>query len=847
MADAWLWRIARHRVRVAWYALTVGTVCSRLLTLTALIAAAALAEAAATGPAALTVVADNASGAAVDIVVEGSLAPDAVTGAEVGVTSYATQFSCAAGTGPCGTVSGLHPGAWLHRLSVTVPDADPQVQAQRTVLVAGDPGEGLNALTWTIYARTHVVSTTASDGSPGGLRAALAAAMADTLASGARVLVRFDRDAFPGADDPRTIDLSGACEGGSAALCLTGSHLVIDGLDGDAQPGAVVWSVGTRAVSLLRVTGADNVLRGIVFDGSGADVPDPATCGEDDGGPLQRDTIAIVGAAAQGNTIEESVVLGPTCGDAVSVEQGAAGNVVVATRVTRAQDRGVKVNDGALTIQRSCIHDNDKGGLQSTLGGDVVAVENVLQRNRGGQGQNGITVLDKCRDDNPGCAHVGRSRMVTGGNVVRFSGGRGLSVRDNAEATLGDDYVASNDVKGSEIETTATVPVDENGVERVPVATFHGTAMVCNGSGGNPGVGAETRTELGHQPPDVTYGDATAPGRNAFTSNRNTNAGENFLLTNVPGPVPASGNQWGHCSGTQCDVTNVRSSDLAPVDADVVLGETGTTLEGARTGAPVIDRITPERPRAGDVVRVYGDNFDAINGNPGRDDCDTITPYACSPEGTCPSGPCIDGTCPCAIANPAVQARNEVTPQRPNPPNRIVISRRDGTRLADVAPDAVTPTMLAFHMPVDCVAPLVLRVSKYGQTAEAALCAPAPVTTTSTTTTSVTSSTTTTTSVTSTTTTTPSTSTPPTTSSSSTTTTSSSTSTTMPRVCGLSVPSGQDVDRCARRRLRRRATVLALRIDHALQAGEQPKCGVARRLVRLLQRCSRRSATASQR
>jgi hypothetical protein len=802
-----------------------------------------LAEASSFSPAALQVMADNLSGVAVEITVTGTLAPDAVTMADAGVTSYSEQFTCAAGTGVCGIVPDLRPGAWIHRLSVDVPGSDPQTQARRTVLAAGAASEELNPLRWSVYARTFVVSTTAPDASPGGLRAALDAAATFTAAGG-RALVTFARDVFPGAGEPQTIDLSGACEGGGTAICVAGNEVVVDGLDDDALPGAVVWSVGARPVALLRVTGAGNVFRGIVFDGSRVDVPDPETCGAAGSETLQRDTIAFVGSGATGNTVEQCVVLGPTCGDGVSVEQAAADNVIASTRITRAQDRGVKVNDGSATIVRSCIHDNQKGGLLSTLGGDVAADENVVQRNQGGQGQNGLTVLDSCREDNLGCEHTGRSRMTTAGNVVRFSGGRGLSVRDNAEATFTDDYVANNVVKGSVVETTETVPVDADGLERVPAATFRGTAMVCNGSDGNPGVGAETRRDVGHEPPAAGYGDADTPGQNAFTSNRNTSNGANFLLTNVVGPVPATGNQWGHCAGSSCEVLEVRVGDVVPFGANVDLGA-GRYLAGSRAGRPVIHRITPERPRAGEVVRVYGENFDAINGNPTRDACDEIALAECSPEGTCPDGPCIDGSCPCSIENPVVQARNVVTMQRPEPPNRIRIRIRDGVVLPDVAPDVVTPTMLAFHMPVDCFAPFLLIVTKYGSGALAPLCAPRPVTTTTSSlpSTSSSSSTSTTTSSTSSTSTT-STSTTTTTTTSS---TSTSTSSTLPRVCGLEVPSRADVSRCTGRRLRRRAATLVLRIEHALGEGREPKCGAARRLIKLLKRCDRRASRRAMR
>src|SRR5207245_8675358 len=94
---------------------------------------------------------------------------------------------------------------------------------------------------------------------------------------------------------------------------------------------------------------------------------------------------------------------------------------------------------------------------------------NVVQHNVAGAAQSGLTVKGA----------TDRSTLVTEGNVVRFSGGRGLSVSDNAEATFQDDYVADNQFAGSRVETTASGPADA-----MPAARFHGLALVCNRQAG---------------------------------------------------------------------------------------------------------------------------------------------------------------------------------------------------------------------------------------------------------------------------------------------------------------------------------------------------------------------------
>ncbi|MGH7893841.1 MAG: right-handed parallel beta-helix repeat-containing protein, partial [Candidatus Binatia bacterium] len=587
-----------------------------------LTAAAAFAQPVCPGTATLTVFAENLStSAAVDVTLDGALAASAATCLGGDATSYQGTLTCTgSGTVRCGQVTGLQPGAWVHRLALTVPDSDPQQQAQRMVLVAGPTGVS-NAIVWTIYPRAFVVP----DPGEASLRAQLDAAAAYTAANPGPALVTFAA--------PQTIDLSrGTCDpdpSRRAALCFTGSRVVVDALDANGEPGSVVWSVGTRDLSLLRLYGSDNVLRGLVFAGS--QNPDLTT---------QVDTLAITGATARRNRIEQSLVVGPlfgsssnpaNSGDAVSIDDGAADNLIVDSRITGAEDRGIKINDGVASVARSCVHDNRNGGILATSGGHATAIENVVQRNVPGTSQNGLTVLGT--DDR-------RSTLITQGNVVRFSGARGVSVTDNAEALLNDDYVADSQIRGSTVDTTSGVPTDAVGAELPPAARFHGVALVCNrredltGScdppPGNapkapcapastatdcctqadgtidatcaatttcnpsdPGrFGAMTFAASGHAAPDVSYGDALQPGRNAFTNSAKDPTDANFGVEGIATTVPARGNQWESCAtGAPCDVT----PDISPPDA---LVDVGVVADPHATNGFHITRTSPPRPRA---------------------------------------------------------------------------------------------------------------------------------------------------------------------------------------------------------------------------------------------------------
>ncbi|HYR96201.1 MAG TPA: hypothetical protein VEM57_05655, partial [Candidatus Binatus sp.] len=134
----------------------------------------------------------------VAVTLSGELLDATATCAGPGDTEYEGSFTCVgAGLVACGSVSGLRPGAWVNHLSATVAGSSPQTQHQRAVFVAR--GAAANALVWTVYPRTTIVT----DATEASLRAALDAA------SPGPALVRFSPTAFPGADAPRTIDLDG--------------------------------------------------------------------------------------------------------------------------------------------------------------------------------------------------------------------------------------------------------------------------------------------------------------------------------------------------------------------------------------------------------------------------------------------------------------------------------------------------------------------------------------------------------------------------------------------------------------------------------------------------------------
>src|SRR6185503_9604816 len=167
----------------------------------ALFRAVAMAQPSCPPSATLAVVVDNASGVSpIDVTVEGDLAID--PGGCPGATSYQRTLRCSgSGIARCGSIEGLRPGPWVHRVAVGVPDSAPQTQAQRLVIIGGSLLDVSNLLVWTIFPRTFVVAST----DPADRQARLDEAARYTAEHDGSVLVTFSPSAFPGAADARRI------------------------------------------------------------------------------------------------------------------------------------------------------------------------------------------------------------------------------------------------------------------------------------------------------------------------------------------------------------------------------------------------------------------------------------------------------------------------------------------------------------------------------------------------------------------------------------------------------------------------------------------------------------------
>jgi len=581
-----------------------------------------------------------------EALVFGTLANAACDGAPSLATGYAVRIPACAPGSPAGcrtVIDGLQPGRWTHNLFVVGGEAGGQMQGRSGQLL--DVSAGRTSLVWPLYRSVFTV-TSLDDAADciGCLRSALAAAEAavkpalvqfaldvagtvvlaaplPVLSNGQMTLDAFD---FSGVPQTRTIDANGL---NSPALHIAGAGYAIDG------------------VRLVNVGGNSDTL---LVEGSSAN-------------DVVLDSVAAVGRAInlcgtvdQLGCIVDGVCQRPSpqapngvCGDdviAVRNFAGTGGPVVIRNADVRgALDKGIKVSDGAIaSIERSLIEQNVDGGIQATLGGSLAAVENVSRSNRGTFSANGIAA------NGAAIGGTAPARLLTRGNLSIDNALRGLSVRALSVAQLNDDFACGN---GSPGRSGLGLSVF-NGADEAATATVRGLGAVHNLTGGAV-LSDTSRADLGT--------DGT-PGLNAFAFNGGGGANLRNATTSA---VSAIDNQWEHCGErSACDTVAVLSLDVSTTGPEAPVA-VRPALPTRQRRAPSITSIEPSFAAAGDLVRIYGRNFDAIDGAGAS--CDRV-----------------------ADANTCHPLRG----------NCIMVDRQP----AEVV--AVTPTMAVIRAPFTCVSPV---------------------------------------------------------------------------------------------------------------------------------------------
>jgi hypothetical protein len=524
------------------------------------------------------------------------------------------------------TITNLAPGLWVHSFRVHNPNTG-QRQYRQTLLLANG---GTNRVSFTVMASVFTVRNP-DDGSGS---STLRDAVRNSANAAKPHLIQFDEITFP-SGEPTSIVLN------SALPALTGAQVTIDGTDADGTAGNRIIDAGGRAIAGFTLSGTANTLVGLRIRNTGGN---------------NRDVLSIAGAEAKQNRIERCIIDTSTTGDAVGVDDAAGGdflqnaNVITDTEIYGASDKGIKVTTGShLRVERSWLHDNVNGGIQATLSGNVLAMDNLIERSTGtATAQNGLSVNGAALD-----TPMVPSQLFAYGNIARFNGGNGLSLRGYSVAFVDGNYFSANQRDGIRLSSEGDSPS----------AVIEGSSAVCNAVNG--------ATVEGMAQGDFGGGPLGSHGGNAFTQNNLPGGAENFL--NLIGDTTfAVNNQWEHCgTAATCNEQTVADYDIGDHGRITVF----KPAQAHRTGvAPAITAVRPSSGKAGDLVRILGNGFNAIDGHDAQQCADLTVRNRCAP---------LRGNC---------------------------------VRIGDVPAvlEAVTPTMLVIRLPFTCVEPVPLTVTTQG-------------------------------------------------------------------------------------------------------------------------------------
>ncbi len=590
------------------------------------------------------------AGGASEASVSGALLEPSCVGSDLAAT-YSRLLPCAPGGECSSSFDALAPGLWVHRIVVTGGEALGQAQARRALVL--DATAGTHGVEWKLFRSVHTVSNLSDDVEcEGCLRAALAAAQAATKPA----LVAFDTT------------LAGDVVLADALPELAEDDVTIDGLDFDGVAHRRGIDANGLNRSALLMTGARNHVIGLRITNVGGDA-DMLLLEGPQANDNRIESVQIVGRATEicerlgqrGCVVDrECVIAGRltprgNCGDDGIAVRNDAGrdiaNHVVGVDVAGAFDKGIKISEGGVaTISDAWVHDNTDGGIQATIGGQVTVVHTRSENNRASLGANGLAANGPRLETNE------PARIQTRGNLIRNNALRGVSVRSLSQATLRDDYLCGNGTAGTDAGFGLAL-LDAAGASAE--ADAKGIAVVRNVDGGVLIMGSS----LG------TFGNLEGNGLNAFAFNgivASLNGPPNFRNFSSR-EIAARGNHWEQCGPTwACDVAAVATNDLHTPGNTV---RTNPLLATPQRRAPVIAAIEPTFARNGDLVRIYGENFDAIGQAQQHEGCDG------------PGRPCTATDANCLYLD--------------RQPVEVV---------------AATPTMLVIRMPFTCVEPLRLAV-----------------------------------------------------------------------------------------------------------------------------------------
>ncbi len=567
----------------------------------------------------LTITVDNQTGSPQAVTLAGMLVTPSCAGGTIG---FEQTVACGTGTTACLALTGLASGIWTYHIATGA-----QSQYQRGIVVAADPSGTPNVISWvafkTVLSVDRVDDVSANPvpqcpSLPGAHTCTLRQAMSAGATAPAPLLVQFDPVVFP-AGRLTTIQLTQ-----SDAMPIDGPGMVVDGTDPDGKPSVR----GDRPSRVVRLPASDG---NFVFTNTGSALvglslqrptlslgaqPGNIVVFDGTSGRAQHDLILNCKIDGGGSALTTKLV-GQDCiqGWRGAGADWSAANVVQNTEVTACPDKGVKATTLAFVkVVESWLHHNIGGGIQATLSGNIEADRNLVEysgyigRSQVYVDANGLAANGADAIATPAVPSV----LRTDGNVVRNSSSRGISVQGLSSAVVTNDLSCGAVNGGTAGQNGIAI---FNSSADAAVATVRGVAAVYNGRNGAT-LADQSTGDFGQA--------GSGGGNNAFTQNATNGGlgGHNFDNSSTQIDVPALGNQWQHC---YADATH----PAATCDGNVALDINGSVSVAApqsyRADAgtlPIrIAGLYPTKAAAGEMVRIVGSGFNAIDAYPARGNC----------------------------------------------------------------------------------------------------------------------------------------------------------------------------------------------------------------------------------
>ncbi|MFI5397497.1 MAG: right-handed parallel beta-helix repeat-containing protein [Candidatus Binatia bacterium] len=568
----------------------------------------------------LTITVDNETGSPQPVTLAGALVTASCSG---GSTSFTQTVQCPAGSSDCLTVAGLASGVWKHQISV-----GQQNQYKKSVVVAADPQAVPNTISWVAFKtvltvdRTDDISsnpTPQCPSNPGTRTCTLRQAIAAGATALGPLLVQFDPTVFV-AGIVTKVRLSQPND-----LSIDGYRMVVDGTDSRGNP-------SFRGDPYSRVVQLPSSGGNFVFTNGGAAltglfIQRPALSA----GARPRDMIVFdgTGGLTQQNSVVNCKIDGGgsalatklTAQDCIQGLNGAGAdwvgaNVVQNTEVTACPDKGVKATTLAyVKVQDSWLHHNIGGGIQATLSGGIEADRNLVEYSGYNAARQVFAAANGLSANGASAATPDiPSVLQTDGNTIRNNSSRGISVQETSSATISNDLTCGAANSGDGGQNGIAI---FNLAASAAAATVRGVAAVYNGRNGATIADQSTGD----------FGQANADGgNNAFTQNATNRflGGHNFDNSSTQANVPAIANQWQHC---YADPAHPAATCDGNIDLDVSGSVTFTPPQPYRADAstiPVqISAFYPTKAKAGDLVRISGNGFNAVDAYPHGGNCTT--------------------------------------------------------------------------------------------------------------------------------------------------------------------------------------------------------------------------------